>query len=217
LPHRFRNRDTGRTASRGCFLNDCAAGITLAISRDVRRPAIVRLLLIALPLLVTDARLHAREESGRWSHGSPQKRPPTAKARVQYDDYQVAAGTPLMVQLRTALDSASAEIDDAARAALVEPVSQDGVELIPKGSVIHGKVIEVVHASRQNRTGRIVLQFHVIEHLETHSHATIETRAVPFDATLGPKEKFRDVRVPTDERVILTLASPLLVHIPRSR
>jgi hypothetical protein len=183
----------------------------------VRRPVIVQLLLIALPLLVSNARVHARNEAGRWSHGSPQKRSSTAKARVQYDDYQVPAGTPLMVRLRTALDSASAEVDDTTRATLVEPVNQDGVELIPKGSVIHGKVTEVVHASRQNRTGRIVLQFHVIEHVETHSHATIETRTLPFDATLGPKEKFRDVRVPTDERVILTLARPLLVHIPRGR
>lgn len=181
----------------------------------MRGSVVVWLVLIALPLLVSDARLHAGDEARRWSHGSPQKRSSTAKARVQYDDYQVPAGTPLMVRLRTALDSASAEVDDTARATLVEPVSQDGVELVPKGSVIHGKVTEVVHASRQNRTGRIVLQFHVIEHLETHSHATIATRTVPFDATLGPKEKFRDVRVPTDEPVILTLAIPLLVHIPR--
>lgn len=181
------------------------------------RPDLVRLLVAALPLLAWDAHVDAREAVGRWSHGSPQKRSPTAKPRVQYDDYQVPAGTPLVVRLRTTLDSASAEADDAARATLLEPVRQGEIELIPKGSVIHGKVTEVVHASRQNRTGRIVLQFHVIEHLETHSLATIETRTLPFDATLGPKEKFRDVRVPNEDRVILTLARPLLVHIPRSR
>lgn len=75
----------------------------------------------------------------------------------------------------------------------------------------------MLHASRQNRTGRLVFAFHVIEHAETRSLATIETRAVTFDATLGPKEKFRDVRVPADGRVTVILASPLKVHILRSR
>ena len=122
-----------------------------------------------------------------------------------------------MIRLRTAVDSASAQTDDAVRATLLEPVTQNGVELIPKGSTLHGKVSEVLPASRQNRLGRIVLGFHVIEHVETRSLATIKTREVPFEATLAPKEKFRDVRVSADERVTLTLATPLTVHIPRAR
>jgi hypothetical protein len=182
----------------------------------VIRTFIASLVVIALPAVVCDASLHAREGIGSWSHASSQKRP-TTKARVQYDDYQVPAGTALQVRLRSTLDSASAEVDDAARATLLEPVIQDGIELIPEGSTLHGKVTEVVHATRQSRTGRLVLKFHVIEHIETHSLATIETRAVTFEATLGPKEKFRDVQAPLEERVILTLASPLKVHIPRSR
>ena len=150
------------------------------------------------------------------SHASAQKRP-SPKPRVQYDDYQVPAGTPLIVRLRTGLDSASAATDDAVRGTLIEPVSQGGVELIPRGSTLHGRVTDVMRASKENRTGRVALEFHVIEHIETHSLATIETRGVPFEATLAPKEKFRDVRVPPDERLIVTLASPLQVHIPRAR
>jgi hypothetical protein len=65
--------------------------------------------------------------------------------------------------------------------------------------------------------GRLAFEFHVIEHVETRSLATIDTRAVTFDATLGPKEKFRDVRVPSDELMTVTLATPLEVYIPRSR
>jgi hypothetical protein len=103
------------------------------------------------------------------------------------------------------------------RATLIDAVTQDGVELIPKGSTLHGRVTEVLAASKQNRIGRLAFGFHVIEHLETHSLATIQTRALSFEVTLAPKEKFRDVQVPADERLLLTLSSPLKVHIPRGQ
>lgn len=151
---------------------------------------------------------------------SPQKadaRPTPAKARGRYDDYQVAAGTPLVVRLRTTMDSASAQVDDPIRATLLSAVTQDGAELIPKGSTLHGKVIDVLAASKENRVGRVVVAFNVIEHAETRSLATIQTRTVPFEATLGPKEKFRDVRVESGEQLTLTLAVPLKVRLPRTQ
>jgi hypothetical protein len=178
-----------------------------------------RVLLLVAVLIACGERVHAQTAGGAPA-ASPQRlspRPTPGKARGRYDDYQVPAGTPLAIQLRTSLDSGSEQIDDLVRGTLLEAVSQDGVELIPKGSTLHGKITDVVHASRQNRTGRLVLAFHVIEHVETRSLATIETRAVTFDATLGPKEKFRDVLVAADERMTVTLAGPLKVHIPRTR
>lgn len=191
-----------------------------------------------LPLVVSAGRVHAHtvaspcaltQEMNRClmmvriaatrRAGSPQKaaaRPTPAKARGRYDDYQVAAGTPLTIQLRTTVDSASVHAGDSVRGTLLDAVSQDGFELIPKGSTVHGKVAAVQPASRENRAGRLVLEFNVIEHFETRSLATIETRAVPFDAMPGPKEKFRDVRVESGERVTATLASPLKVRLPRN-
>jgi hypothetical protein len=184
---------------------------------------VIRHFSILLPIVLlagtSDPSLHAGSGDRHSSHPSAQKKfpPSSAKAPARFDDYQVPAGTPLMIGLRTAVDSASARIDDAVRATLLEPVTQEGVELIPKGSTVHGKISEVLQASRRNRTGRLVMSFHVVEHVETRSLATITTRAVPFEAILAPKEKFRDVRIPADERLILTLASPLKVHIPRAR
>jgi hypothetical protein len=172
--------------------------------------------LLIFPLLLGTVTLNARAADEDSSQASPQKRT-SRKPRVQYDDYQVPAGTPLIVRLRTAVDSASAATDDATRGTLAEAVSQGGVELIPKGSTLHGRVTHVVRASKENRTGKVVLEFHIIEHIETHSLATIQTRGLPFEATLAPKEKFRDVVVPADERLVVTLASPLQVHIPRAR
>ena len=149
---------------------------------------------------------------------APQKavtRPRSGKARG-YDDVQVPAGTSLVVRLRTPVDSSSGQVDDLVRATLVDGVIQNGYELIPKGSTLHGKVTDVQPASKQNRTGRVVLEFNVIEHVETHSHATIQTRAIPFEATLEAKDKFRDVRVDSGEQLTLTLAIPLKVRLPRN-
>jgi len=143
-------------------------------------------------------------------------RPSSGKGR-RYDDYQVPAGTSLVVRLRTSLDSGSGRVDDPVRATLLDPVSQDGFELIPKGSTLHGKVISVESASKDNRIGHIVVEFNVIEHVETHSLATIQTRSLPFDATLEPKDKFRDVRVESGEQLTLTLSTPLKVRLPRTQ
>ena len=210
--------------------SDCAA-------RSLRsRPS--RLLLIFLTSFVSVGRLHAHaivepaavtQEINRClmmvriaatrrtaTTQKPAARPVAGRER-RYDDYQVPAGTPLIVRLRTTLDSASGQVDDPVRATLLDPVVQDGAELIPKGSTLHGKVTEVQAASKQNRAGHVAIAFNVVEHLETRSVATIQTRSLPFDATLEPKEKFKDVRVESGEQLTLILASPLRVRLPKSQ
>lgn len=197
-----------------------------------------RLFVIALTAFVSAGRLHAHtvtepcavtQEINRClmmvriaatrRTDAPQKtvaRTTSAKGR-RFDDYQVPAGTSFVVRLRTTLDSASGQVDDPVRATLLSPVTQDGFELIPKGSTLHGKVIEVQSASKQNPVGRVVLAFNIVEHLETHSVATIQTRSMPFDATLEPKDKFRDVRVESGEELTVMLALPLKVRLPRTQ
>jgi hypothetical protein len=110
------------------------------------------------------------------------------------------------------MDSASGQIGDPVRAMLLSPVMQDGAELIPKGSMLHGKVTDVQPASKENRAGRLAIEFNVIEHAETRSLATVQTRSVLYEATLAPKEKFRDVRVDSGEQLTLILATPLKVR-----
>jgi hypothetical protein len=214
------------------------AGIALAIlSHRMARHFSSRLFLIVITSFVSAGRLHAHavaspgavtQEINRClmmvriaatrRTPPPQKsvtRPSSGKAR-SYDDYQVPAGTSLVVRLKTPVDSSSGQVDDPVRATLVDGVMQNGYELIPKGSTLHGKVTDVQAASKQNRTGRVVVEFNVIEHVETHSHATIQTRSIPFEATLEPKDKFRDVHVDSGEQLTLTLATPLKVRLPRN-
>jgi hypothetical protein len=155
--------------------------------------------------------------SRRADSGQKQTARPASANGRRYDDFQVPAGTPLVVRLRTSLDSASVQINEPIRATLTSAVTQDGYELIPTGSTLHGKVTDVQPASKQKPIGRVVVEFNVIEHLETHSLATIQTRSIPFDATLAPKQKFSDVQVNSGEALTLTLASPLRVKLPKSQ
>ena len=202
-----------------------------------RRSLASRLVLILLTSSVSVGRLHAHaivepaavtQEINRClmmvriaatrraaTTQKPASRPVAGRDR-RYDDYQVPAGTPLIVRLRTPIDSASGQVDDPVRATLLAPVVQNGAELIPKGSTLHGKVTEVQPASKQNRVGHLAIAFNVVEHVETRSVATIQTRSMPFDATLEPKEKFKDVRVESGEQLTLILAAPLKVRLPKT-
>ena len=205
----------------------------------MRRHISSRVLIIVLSSFVSAGRLHAHavvepgavtQEINRClmmvriaatrrtaTTQKPVARPVAGRDRGRYDDYQVPAGTPLIVRLRTTIDSASGQVDDPVRATLVDAVVQNGAELIPKGSTLHGKVTEVEPASKQNRVGHVAFAFNVIEHVETRSVATIQTKSMPFDATLEPKEKFKDVRVESGEQLTLILASPLKVRLPRAQ
>jgi hypothetical protein len=204
----------------------------------MRRHISSRVLIIALSFFVSAGRLHAHAvvepaavtqeinrclmmvriaATRRTATTQKQAARPVASRDRRYDDYQVPAGTPLIVRLRTSLDSASGQVDDPIRATLLDAVVQNGAELIPKGSLLHGKVTEVQAASKQNRVGHVAIAFNVIEHSETRSVATIQTQLMPFDAALEPKDKFKDVRVESGEQLTLILATPLKVRLPKAQ
>jgi hypothetical protein len=210
-----------------------------------RRHPLSRAVLMLMPLVASTARLHAHNaetpiavtqelnrcltmvriaatrrpasqgvKSGGAQTGPARRRTVT---RGKYDDYKIPAGSPLEIRLRSTVDSASGRVDDPVRATLTQQVTQDGFELIPAGSMLHGKITESVAASRSNPLGRLVLEFHVVEHGETHSLAMIATRPVAYEATPQKDVKLRDVQIAAGETVTVTLARPLIVHLPRTR
>jgi hypothetical protein len=108
-------------------------------------------------------------------------------------------------------------------ATLAEAVSQDGVELIPEGSLLHGRVIDVVPASKKVVHGQIAVSFAVVQHAVTGSRAAIQTQAVTIaaeDPATLPKSARRsraqttDLVLPAGHAFVLTLADPLIVYIP---
>jgi hypothetical protein len=140
-----------------------------------------------------------------------------------FDDYQLPAGSLLTVQMRSAIGSDSSRVGHQIRATLRDPVNRDGAELIPAGSVIHGKVVDVVRASAREPRGRIAIAFYVIEHARTGSRAAIQTQSLVFEAPgaeepaarRSSKKQPLDVRLTSGDALTLTLAKPLTVRIPK--
>ena len=143
---------------------------------------------------------------------------------ARFARYQVAAGTGLLLKLRTPLDSATASVDDQVDAELWSPVIQDGVELIPVGSVALGKVVSVVRASEREPIGTLTFVFTIIEHAGTGDRAMLTTRNVIVEAPREPRStkgrgkdrlKVAHVVMPTGTSLVAMTAEPLVVRIPR--
>ena len=141
----------------------------------------------------------------------------------KFDRYQVAAGTALLVKLRTPLSSATATLDEQVEAVLWSPVVQDGIELVPVGSVVLGRVVEIVRASEKTPTGSLTFAFTIIEHGETGSREALASRKITIEAQQPEagrgrgKKKFElvDLSIPSGTPLVAMTAEPLAVRIPR--
>lgn len=154
-------------------------------------------------------------------HANEQARGAPKAPAERLDSFQVPAGTALLLKLKTPVDSGKSSIDDQVEATLWSPVIQDGVELIPAGSVAIGKVIEVKRASERAPLGAIAFVFTIVEHAETGSRAMVSTRKVRVEATLpeeaAPKRRPKAVQATLSSGApfVALTAEPLVVRIPR--
>ena len=144
----------------------------------------------------------------------------------QFARYQVPAATALLLKLRTPLDSATTSIGEQVEATLWSPIIQDGVELVPAGSVVFGKVISVVRASERAPIGSVTFTLSIIEHGETRSRESLSTRKVVMAAPREPesdpgggKKKKRqppvNAVVPSGTSFVAMTTEPLIVLVPR--
>jgi hypothetical protein len=133
--------------------------------------------------------------------------------------YEVPEGAVLAAFVRSKLDSASTRPEAKVRAILRTAVRESGMELIPAASIIHGKVLDVVPASRWQPRGRIVVGFYFIEHGTLGTRIAIATRPVVFEPVdaIGKSIVARptDVRVNAGDLLAITLAERLVVRLPR--
>jgi hypothetical protein len=144
--------------------------------------------------------------------GSPQKKKDTGP---KYREYRVAAGTYLPIELRTRLSSNTNKLDDGVDGRLTRAVTApDGMELIPEGSVVLGTVSEVEPAGKK-KPGHLEFTFHIIEHPETGSRATIRTTSVFFVSERPAKgDVFQEIRLEKGLDATVSLLAPLTVRIP---
>lgn len=73
--------------------------------------------------------------------------------------YNVNAGQIIRVRMNENISSESARIGDQFTTTVVDPIYAGGVEVIPAGSIITGRVISVSRASRKSKTGTLGVHF----------------------------------------------------------
>ena len=140
-----------------------------------------------------------------------------APARKRFSDYQVPAGTTLPIELRTRLSSGGSQQADIVEGRLLRPLTTpDGVELVPAGAPVLGTVREVEPAGVK-KPGRLAFTFHVVEHPETGSRATIKAGVLTFASQPPAKGNlFADVELEKGMDASILLLAPLVVRVPTS-
>jgi hypothetical protein len=132
---------------------------------------------------------------------------------TRYIDHQIPAGLAITVELRTSLSSNSSQKAQEVRARLVRPIVSGETELVPAGATVLGTVTAVEPAGNKVR-GWISVSFHVVEHPETGSRATIRSGVATWQSEPPAKGKvYPEVRVERGEEITVTLNAPLVVRI----
>lgn len=73
--------------------------------------------------------------------------------------YNVNAGQILRVRLNENISSETARVGDQFTSTVVDPVYAGGIEVIPAGSVVTGRITNVTRASRQGKAGTLGVHF----------------------------------------------------------
>ena len=150
-----------------------------------------------------------------------QKRDASLPERNSYQDYQVPAGTWLLIELRTPITSDTSQRSDAIRGVLKSAVTSDGVELVPSGAVVLGTVTEAAPALHKKDRARVAFRFNVLEHPLTDSRVAIRTETRVLEVEAGKKKRaaegpaaFNQIRLEPGSDVSMSLREPFLVRIP---
>jgi hypothetical protein len=143
-------------------------------------------------------------------------------ATARHDKHQVPAGTAFLLTLSTTLDSATAIVGDQVDATLWSPVIQDGLELIPQGAQVMGRVVRVESASKKQPIGSLTFMFSVVQHPETQSIAMVRSQPITITGTLPltPKGKpvrgaLADATMARETKFVAVTAEALRVWTPR--
>ena len=167
---------------------------------------------------------HGPDASALAAHQKARANTATKAAAPQFARYQVAAGTALLLEMSTPLNSGTSLVDDQVEAVLWSPVVQDGIELVPAGSTVFGKITDFTRATDQRPTGSVSFAFKIIEHAGTGSRETLSTHKIIMEAQRvadtgrgKPKKRFDpvDVAIPAGMRLVAMTSQPLIVRIPR--
>lgn len=91
-----------------------------------------------------------RPRLGKYSRPTPQRSPVY---------YTVAANKIIRVRMEDTISSGNARVGDRFRTTVVDPVYAGGIEVIPAGSTITGRVTTVQRAQRKSKGGTMGVEF----------------------------------------------------------
>jgi hypothetical protein len=107
----------------------------------------------------------------------------------EYREVTVPAGTILPVELTTTVASDSSNVEDAVRGTLRRPVTVNGVQALPAGTIVLGHVTAVERAGRMKGRARVAFRFTAMDPPGDGQRVAIRTDAV---ATQAPATKKHD-------------------------
>lgn len=114
---------------------------------------LVLLTLIAGSVVPTFAQRRRTRRSPRLGRYTRPVTPPTPTY------YTVAANQIIRVRMEDTVSSGSARVGDRFRTTVVDPVYAGGIEVIPAGSTITGRVTSVKRAQRKSKAGTLGVSF----------------------------------------------------------
>ena len=102
------------------------------------------------------------------------------KAKIKY--YRINANQTFHVRLGDTLNSGSSRVGDTFTTTVVDPVySGNGIELVPSGSIIHGRVTAVQKARKDGNPGSITVGFYSLK-LPNGRHAAMNGSLTDLDS-----------------------------------
>lgn len=110
---------------------------------------------------------------------------PSAAALPEYREVTLPAGMVLALRLTSAVASDSSEIEDAVAAALREDIMVDGHLIVPAGTELRGRVVDVDRSGRVKGLARVAFQFTTLEHDGDEYELPTEAIERFADATKG--------------------------------
>jgi hypothetical protein len=130
----------------------------------------------------------------------PNDKPVALPAIAKFREYTVPAGTKISVRLGEAVSSGTSQAGDNITATLADPVTIDGVQVLPAGSTVRGVVASAEPSGKVKGRASLALNFtHVTAHGETY----------PIDAKfsmVAPSNKNRDT-----DKIVLPAAGGAII------
>jgi hypothetical protein len=111
-------------------------------------------------------------------------KPAEVPAAARFREVRIPATTPMQLRLETSLSSVSNSVEDPVIAELVEPITIDGVEVVPVGTRLRGVVTQAVPSGKVKGRASLAFRFPSISARgETHAIDARFARTAPSTKT----------------------------------